>query len=86
MRYVLLPALPALRTTLYDRPGEAVDGSQETRTSSGTFLAAGMDPEGVLGWVEQRIAAATLLPAENGEVGAGRRGGNWAGRGSLWAL
>ncbi|GLI68633.1 hypothetical protein VaNZ11_013003 [Volvox africanus] len=50
------------------RPGESVDPSQQTRTSTGTFLASAMDPEGVLGWVEQRIAAATLLPADNGEA------------------
>ncbi|GIL90887.1 hypothetical protein Vretimale_17146 [Volvox reticuliferus] len=50
------------------RPGEAVDPTQQTRTSTGTFLASAMDPEGVLGCVEQRIAAATLLPADNGEA------------------
>ncbi|GIL91355.1 hypothetical protein Vretifemale_18957 [Volvox reticuliferus] len=49
-------------------PGEAVDPTQQTRASTGTFLAYAMDPEGVLGWVEQRIAAATLLPADNGEA------------------
>lgn len=50
------------------RPGEKGDRDQQTRTSSGTFLSPNADPDGVLGWVEQRIAAATLLPAENGEV------------------
>ncbi len=51
------------------RPGENADPSQDTRTSTGTFLSVSQDPDGVLGWVEERIAAATLLPAENGEVG-----------------
>ncbi|KAG2446239.1 hypothetical protein HXX76_000831 [Chlamydomonas incerta] len=50
------------------RPGEQVENSQQTRTSTGTFLSSGMDTEGVLGWVEHRIAAATLLPADNGEA------------------
>lgn len=49
-------------------PGEHVDGNQQTRTSKGTFLSPSMDPDGVLGWVEERIAAVTLLPRENGEA------------------
>ncbi|KAL6752875.1 hypothetical protein V8C86DRAFT_532734 [Haematococcus lacustris] len=49
------------------RPGEHVEGEQQTRTSKGTFLAAGSDGEGVLEWVEERIAAITMLPRENGE-------------------
>lgn len=50
------------------RPGENGDPSQQTRTSTGTFLSSGQDPDGVLSWVEERISAATLLPAQNGEV------------------
>lgn len=49
------------------RPGEQVEGEQQTRTSKGTFLAAGSDGEGVLEWVEERIATITMLPRENGE-------------------
>ncbi len=49
-------------------PGEKVDMEQQTRTSKGTFLATQMDGAGVLAWVEERIAAVTLLPRENGEV------------------
>lgn len=50
------------------RPGENGDPSQQTRTSTGTFLSSAQDPDGVLSWVEERISAATLLPAQNGEV------------------
>lgn len=31
-----------------------------------------MDPDGVLGWIEEKIAAATLVPRENGEVRVAR--------------
>jgi prolyl 4-hydroxylase len=50
-------------------PGEKVDQNQQTRTSKGTFLVEQTDGDGVLAWVEERIAAVTLLPRENGEVG-----------------
>ena len=49
-------------------PGEKVDANQQTRTSKGTFLSTEMDPDGVLAWVEERIAAVTLLPREYGEA------------------
>ncbi len=45
-----------------------VDPEQQTRTSQGTFLAQQQDANGVLQWIEERIAAVTLLPRENGEV------------------
>jgi len=50
------------------RPGEAGDSKQQTRTSQGTFLSSDMDQDGVLQWLEERIAAVTLLPRENGEA------------------
>lgn len=50
------------------RPGEKIQEFQETRTSSGTFLSAAMDNSGTLDWIENRIAAATQLPVENGEA------------------
>lgn len=50
------------------RAGEKIDSNQEVRTSKGTFLSAEEDSEGVLAWVEERIAAATLLPAGYGEA------------------
>ena len=46
--------------------GEKVDAQQQTRTSQGVYLSHAMDPDGVLTWVEERIAAVTLLPRENG--------------------
>ncbi len=49
-------------------PGEKIDPNQQTRTSKGTFLMEQSDGNGVLAWVEERIAAVTLLPRENGEV------------------
>eukprot|EP00798_Chlamydomonas_sp_ICE-L_P013953 gene13954-19889_t len=49
-------------------PGEKGSSEQQTRTSKGAFMSSEMDPDGVLGWVEERIAAATLLPRENGEA------------------
>ena len=49
-------------------PGEKASAEQQTRTSKGTFLSESMDHTGVLAWIEERIAAVTLLPRENGEV------------------
>ena len=45
-------------------------GVQQVRTSTGCFLSAAMDPSGATAWVEEKIAAVTHLPVENGEVGA----------------
>jgi hypothetical protein len=42
---------------------------QQTRTSTGVFMAAAEDPGGDLQYLEDKIAAATLLPASHGEVG-----------------
>lgn len=50
------------------RAGEHVTSEQEVRTSKGTFLAAEEDHAGILAWIEERIAAATMLPAQNGEA------------------
>ncbi len=50
------------------RPGEKVDENQQTRTSKGTFMSAHQDPDGVLAWVEQRIAAVTRIPVDHGEA------------------
>lgn len=36
--------------------------------TAGTYLASSNDDTGVLAWLEERIAAATLLPAHYGEV------------------
>ena len=39
----------------------------------GAYLSASMDPDGVMAWLEERIAAVSLIPRENGEV-CGRMG------------
>jgi len=52
------------------RPGgEEVDADQEVRTSTGAFVASGDDATGALRYLEEKIAAVTLLPVANGEVG-----------------
>lgn len=50
------------------RPSDQPDANQQIRTSTGTFLSHTQDPDGVLEWLEEKIAAATLLPRENGEA------------------
>ncbi|KAG2499970.1 hypothetical protein HYH03_002255 [Edaphochlamys debaryana] len=47
------------------RPGEQVDPSQQVRTSRGTFI--GGDSLQALRWLEDKIAAVTLLPRTSGE-------------------
>ncbi|GLC44388.1 hypothetical protein PLESTB_000475000 [Pleodorina starrii] len=47
------------------RPGETVDAGQQVRTSTGTFLNGDTTP--ALRWLEDKIAAVTLLPRANGE-------------------
>uniref|UniRef100_A0A7S3R2Q1 Fe2OG dioxygenase domain-containing protein n=2 Tax=Dunaliella tertiolecta TaxID=3047 RepID=A0A7S3R2Q1_DUNTE len=48
-------------------PGQKPVDQDNVRTSSGTFLSGHNDPDGVLAWLEERIAAATLIPASHGE-------------------
>lgn len=50
------------------RPDEKPVANQETRTSYGTFLDASEDGDGVLQWLEEKIAAVTLLPRHHGEA------------------
>eukprot|EP00199_Chlamydomonas_sp_CCMP681_P001660 CAMPEP_0119108132 /NCGR_PEP_ID=MMETSP1180-20130426/13484_1 /TAXON_ID=3052 ORGANISM="Chlamydomonas cf sp, Strain CCMP681" /NCGR_SAMPLE_ID=MMETSP1180 /ASSEMBLY_ACC=CAM_ASM_000741 /LENGTH=364 /DNA_ID=CAMNT_0007093715 /DNA_START=1 /DNA_END=1095 /DNA_ORIENTATION=+ len=51
------------------RPGEKVDGAQQVRTSSGTYLSSFEEgPGNSLSWLEERMAAASLLPSVNGEA------------------
>lgn len=56
-----------LLSVLLYRPGEDADPQQQTRTSTGTFLSTHHDPDGVLAWIEERIAAISMIPRENGE-------------------
>lgn len=50
------------------RPNEKRDPKQQIRTSTGVFLNSFEDAGGVLSWVEQKIAAVTLLPVTHGEA------------------
>jgi hypothetical protein len=50
------------------RPDEKPDPSQEMRTSDGAFLDASEDKDGVLAWLERKIAAVTMLPVSHGEA------------------
>lgn len=53
------------------RPDEEPrDDDQDMRTSEGAFLAAADDKDGVLAWLEEKIAAVTYLPVSHGEVRA----------------
>ena len=57
---VRLTVPPAWESGLpFDHPG----------TRAGTYMNSMQDPEGVLAWVEERIAAVTLIPKNHGEVG-----------------
>ena len=59
------------RSSLAYQQGQDRALQEQTRTSSGAYLTEQMDQNGVLAWVEERIAAISLLPRENGEVGHG---------------
>ncbi len=41
---------------------------RDVRTSQGTFISRSEDKEGVLAWIEDRLAQLTGLPANHGEV------------------
>ena len=43
-------------------------GCRNVRTSQGTFIARHEDKQGVLAWIEDRLAQLTGLPANHGEV------------------
>lgn len=49
------------------RAGDTVDGTKDIRTSQGTFVTGGDDPEGVIRWLEKRIADVTMVPSHHGE-------------------
>ncbi|KAF2320942.1 hypothetical protein GH714_032100 [Hevea brasiliensis] len=50
------------------RKGETDESTQGTRTSSGTFISASEDKTGVLEFIEQKIARATMIPRSHGEA------------------
>ncbi len=41
---------------------------RDVRTSQGTFISRNEDKEGVLAWIEDRLAQLTGLPGNHGEV------------------
>ncbi|CAD7696771.1 unnamed protein product [Ostreobium quekettii] len=54
-------------STVAMRKGDTRADPNSVRTSQGTFLDAADDPDGVLAWVEERIAQVTMFPVQNGE-------------------
>jgi prolyl 4-hydroxylase len=48
--------------------GETLDTTREIRTSQGTFMSRDDDKEGVLAWIEDKIAVLTGIPAGHGEA------------------
>ncbi|PSS29285.1 Prolyl 4-hydroxylase [Actinidia chinensis var. chinensis] len=55
-------------STLALRKGETAESTKGIRTSSGTFISAEEDKTGILEFVEQKIARATMIPRSHGEV------------------
>ncbi|KAI7843720.1 hypothetical protein COHA_002618 [Chlorella ohadii] len=49
------------------KKGDTEDSTRDVRTSSGTFLSRGEDPAGVLAYIEDKIAAVTMVPVGHGE-------------------
>lgn len=67
--YIIKLATNSLQKSgLAYRPGEVGSDDQQTRTSQGTFLMSDQDTDGVLAWVEEKIASVTFLPVEHGEA------------------
>ncbi|GAB2259928.1 hypothetical protein Droror1_Dr00010783 [Drosera rotundifolia] len=55
-------------STLALREGESEESTKGVRTSSGTFITASEDNTGVLDFVEEKIARATMIPRVYGEA------------------
>lgn len=49
------------------RKGDTEDAKRDVRTSQGTFISRNEDKEGVLAWIEDKIASLTGLPVAHGE-------------------
>ncbi|KAL4446852.1 hypothetical protein ABPG77_008096 [Micractinium sp. CCAP 211/92] len=47
--------------------GDTAENTRDIRTSSGTFMSRDEDPDGVLAFIEDKIAAVTMVPAGHGE-------------------
>lgn len=50
------------------KKGETLGSTREIRTSQGTFMSRSEDPDGVLAWIEDKIAVLTGIPAGHGEA------------------
>ncbi|KAL9229813.1 hypothetical protein vseg_005242 [Gypsophila vaccaria] len=50
------------------RKGETADSTREVRTSSGMFISADEDKTGILDYIDEKIARATMIPRANGEA------------------
>ncbi|KAL3140676.1 hypothetical protein ABBQ32_005240 [Trebouxia sp. C0010 RCD-2024] len=49
------------------KKGDTEDSTKNVRTSQGTFIGREDDKQGVLAWIEDRLAQLTGLPANHGE-------------------
>lgn len=50
------------------KKGDTLDSTREVRTSQGTFLSRRQDSDGVLAYIEDKIAVVTGIPAGHGEA------------------
>ena len=69
--------------------GDSMEKNRDVRTSSGTFMARHEDGDGVLAWIEDKIAAVTMIHSGCGGVVRGCRGGGCRGGGGarkMWVL
>ena len=57
------PGLLSSRAGLAFKAGDTAENTRDVRTSSGTFIARQEDPDGVLAWIEDKLAAVTMIPA-----------------------
>ncbi|KAK8625846.1 hypothetical protein V6N13_057003 [Hibiscus sabdariffa] len=55
-------------STLALRKGETEESTKGTRTSSGTLISSSEDKTGTLDLIEKKIAKATSIPQNHGEV------------------
>ncbi|KAF5463695.1 hypothetical protein F2P56_013840 [Juglans regia] len=55
-------------STVALRPGETEEDSKGIRTSSGVFISAAQDKNGILDIIEEKIAKVTMLPRVHGEA------------------
>lgn len=55
-------------STLALREGETENSTKGIRTSSGMFISASEDNTGILDYIEEKIARATMIPRSHGEA------------------